>query len=275
MLGKLIKYEFKATRRFMLLMFALLLILSGFISIGFAFNLNDFVDMISNEFEWGKMIFAIFAFIIVALFVVMNVVVLSGTFFYSISRLKNNLLGDEGYLMHTLPVKTRDHILAKNIVSVVWTVISVIVVGIAYIILFLGISKTDVFDVFKGLFKILSTIKWNDEAVRVGVLLMLEMGVLCLSALIAGYFHIYASMAIGYSSNTHRVIKSVGVYILFNILSSMLEVALMRGADIVSGGAVTGSMHGLLLFGIIISVISSVIYFLITNYFISRKLNLQ
>ena len=51
MLGKLIKYEFKATSRFMLLMYGLLIALSGIISISFRFNLDEVFAGIAEEFQ--------------------------------------------------------------------------------------------------------------------------------------------------------------------------------------------------------------------------------
>ena len=116
MLGKLIKYEFKATSKFILMIFGLLLALSTMMSVSLAFNLDDIIAGISQEFQVGGLILGVVAFLIIMLFVVLNVAAICGMFFYAISRFKRNLLGDEGYLMHTLPVKTRDNILSKSIV---------------------------------------------------------------------------------------------------------------------------------------------------------------
>jgi hypothetical protein len=41
-----------------------------------------------------------------------------------IQRFYKNLLGDEGYLMFTLPVQSWSHILSKLAVSMLWTVVS-------------------------------------------------------------------------------------------------------------------------------------------------------
>lgn len=275
MLRKLIKYEFKATSRFMLLMYALLIALSALMSVGLMLNLDEAMTTIGQEFQLGGLILAVLAFMIMALFVVMNVVVLSGMFFYSVSRFKNNLLGNEGYLMHTLPVKTRDNILAKNFVSVIWTILSFIAVGVSCFILFLGISETNI---FKELLNILSRIDWGAHYVREALIILTEFAVLAIVTLVNTYFHIYASMAIGYSSNTHRAAKSIGIFILISIASSIFEIAVLRpfemfGIDV--NAMLSYNPHITLWYGIIVTAITTVIYYFITHYFMSKKLNLQ
>ena len=113
MLGKLMKYEFKATSRFMLLMYVVLFAISAIISLSIRLNIDGLFEALSNRFELGTVLLAVVSAMVLFMFFAMNVVVLCGMFFYSISRFKNNMLGDEGYLMHTLPVKVRDNILAK------------------------------------------------------------------------------------------------------------------------------------------------------------------
>lgn len=275
MLRKLIKYEFKATSRFMLLMYGLLLALSALMSVGLVLNLDEVMANIGHEFQLGGLLIGVLVFMIIALFVVMNVVVLSGMFFYSISRFKNNLLGNEGYLMHTLPVKIRDNILSKNIVSVIWTILSVVAVGISYFILLLGISETNI---FKELLNTLSQIDWGAHYVGEALIILAEFAVLMLLTIVNTYFHIYASMAIGYSSNTHRAAKSIGIYILISIASNIFEVMLLSPFAIF-GIAVDAMLsytpHITLWYGMIATAITTVIYYFITHYFMNKKLNLQ
>ncbi|MEG2929906.1 MAG: hypothetical protein RR846_10225, partial [Oscillospiraceae bacterium] len=49
------------------------------------------------------------------------------TFLMGILRFKKNLLGDEGYLMFTLPVQRWQLVMAKVISSVVWSIAGVLV----------------------------------------------------------------------------------------------------------------------------------------------------
>ena len=81
MLGKLIKYEFKATSKFILMIFGLLLALSTMMSVSLAFNLDEIIAGISQEFQVGGLILGVVAFLIIMLFVVLNVAAICGMFF--------------------------------------------------------------------------------------------------------------------------------------------------------------------------------------------------
>lgn len=275
MLGKLMKYEFKATSRFMLLMYVVLFAISAIISLSIRFNIDELFEAVSNRFELGTMLLAVISAMVLFMFFAMNVVVLCGMFFYSISRFKNNMLGDEGYLMHTLPVKVRDNILAKTFVSTIWTVLSVIAVIIAYIILFLGFADTNTFNI---LFRALSKIDVNMLLSLGEVFLVLaELLILLLAAAVQMYLHIYASMAVGYSSNTHRAAKSIGVYILISIVLNIVETTALfpfLTFGLITDGSLN-SIHFTMLYSIVITIIWAVVFYFITEYFMKKKLNLQ
>lgn len=274
MLGKLMKYEFKATGRFMLLMFGLLIALSSLMSVGIRLNLDDALQGIGDEFNFGALIFSVLVFIVISLFIVLNVVVLCGMFFFAVSRFKKNLLDNEGYLMHTLPVKTRDNILSKTFVSVIWTILGCIAALIAYFILFLGISDTNV---FKELFELVSMIDMTVANVREILLILAEFALVGVVFLINCYFHIYASMAVGYSFNTHRAAKSISVFILLSIVSNILEVIAVSLLSIFRFPvpSIGSNVHAVVWLGIVTTSISSAICYFITDYFMSRRLNLQ
>ena len=273
MLGKLIKYEFKATSRFMLLMYGLLIALSGIISISLRFNLDEVFAGIAEEFQLGSLILGVFMFIIITIFVVLNVTVICGMFFYAIKRFKDNLLSDEGYLMHTLPVKTHQHITSKTIVSVIWTIVSFVAVMISSFILFLGISETNI---FKELAYILSQIQWGEFYVVEALIILAEFAICMVVTLINTYLHIYASMAIGFSSNTHRIAKSIGVYVAITVASNMFETIVISPVLLFGIGGVNymSNPHIILWCGTIISAITAAVYYFITHYFLNKKLNL-
>lgn len=274
MLRKLIKYEFKATGKFMLLMYGLLIAMSGIISVGVQLNLDEILSGIASRFEVGGMILTVFIIIFAVLFAAINAIVICGMFFYAISRFKNNLLGDEGYLMHTLPVKVRDNILAKGIVSVVWTLAGVVVAAVAYFIILVGITGTDL---FKAGYNIFVMIDWDSVQLGRFFPYAAEIGLAVLVSIVSIYFNIYASMAIGFSSNTHRAAKSIGVFILLKIAEDIFEVLAlspfqMFGIEITN---LTNNIHGVLWYGIVVTIVETIAYYFITHYFLSKKLNLQ
>lgn len=118
MLGKLLKYEIKATSMVFICMYLAIIGLSVFNKLFNTFNL-----------QWGK---AMTNCILVALFVALGVI----TVIMAVQRFNKNLLGDEGYLMFTLPVDTKQIIISKLLITLMWTVISGLVAIISFIILF-------------------------------------------------------------------------------------------------------------------------------------------
>ncbi|MEG1001036.1 MAG: ABC transporter permease, partial [Cellulosilyticaceae bacterium] len=115
MLGKLIKYEFKATGRTFLPLYGAILIVA---------LVQRFFGRSSQElFEELNRIGDFATIALVALFMALGVITLVVT----IQRFQKSLLSDEGYLMFTLPVKTRSLIASKMIVATTWVILSGVV----------------------------------------------------------------------------------------------------------------------------------------------------
>jgi type IV secretory pathway VirB3-like protein len=95
MLGKLLKYEFKATSRIFLPMFGALLIVAAFSRL-----------FMSLSFDVPSVIG-----VTVSVIMIIGIIVM--TFLLTIQRFNKNLLGSEGYLMFTLPVST-DRLIVRS-----------------------------------------------------------------------------------------------------------------------------------------------------------------
>ena len=118
MLRKLMKYELTATARIFLLLsgtvLALGLLNKLFFMMGiFGGNLPFPVELTAG------LTMMMYFFVIGAIFVM--------TLIITIQRFYKNLLGDEGYLMFTLPVKPWQHIVSKMTVAIFWFIVSVFV----------------------------------------------------------------------------------------------------------------------------------------------------
>lgn len=97
MLRKLLKYEFKATARTMVPLYIVLIAFSLF---HLVINPLDVLESTGNT-----SIRTIIAMLDIMLYVVLIVGLSIMTLVIMIQRFYKNLLGDEGYLMFTLPVK--------------------------------------------------------------------------------------------------------------------------------------------------------------------------
>lgn len=126
MLGRLMKYEWKAT--WQLLVPANLLIVVMTILATATVRLDVFDT--DNE----GIIFS--ALTIILSYVGSMLVVIIGTAIYLIHRFYTSTYGDQGYLLHTLPVDKHHIIIAKVLVSTAWVMLSSFLMYLSILVLF-------------------------------------------------------------------------------------------------------------------------------------------
>ena len=264
MLGKLTKYEIKATARIFLPLYAGLLLFAlinkVFIEINLLQTKMAFLSAISGM---------IYFFIIVATFIITLVVM--------IQRFYKNLLSDEGYLMFTIPVTPSKHIISKMIVSILWAVVSVIAAVLS--VLVLGYRKGifgDIGTLIVDFFKL--PLERSSPILLTGGLFLLVI----LAALVVFVLQIYASLALGHLAGKHRVLLSFVAYLVISMIwQTLMSIGMIILASIhplVSWVGGLQSVHQVQLFmeGIlIISLIQSILLYITTNVILSKKLNLE
>ena len=201
MLGKLIKYEFRATAIYFLPIYVVLVLVSG---------LRYVVSLISQKFSNGFSAFSGFSLSAIYLLLALGLAIT--TFIVIIIRFYKNLLGTEGYLMFTLPVSVEQNILAKLIPSVVWFFGSC-VLGMLTIAPAMGLRFNDnPFTMFTG--------------IRLGDVPEILLAVLMVIGSIAGTFlFYYLCMCIGQMFNSHRFLVSAGAYIVIQTVLQILGIA--------------------------------------------------
>ena len=186
MLGKLIKYEFKATARIFLPLFSALLIVSAITKLlsGASVNVPFAISMTLS------------VMLIIAAFVL--------TLILTVQRFYKNLMTDEGYLMHTLPVGAGRLILAKLIAAAVWTLVCAAVVFLSLMIM-----------AFSGgeLREFAQMLRNTGLPTADLILFILEFCALALSGLLGSILMIYASLALSMFFNKHRIGVSFAIYI--------------------------------------------------------------
>lgn len=201
MLGKLMKYEFRATAIYFLPIYVVLVLVSG---------LRYVVSLISQKFSNGFSAFSGFSLSAIYLLLAFGLAIT--TFIVIIIRFYKNLLGTEGYLMFTLPVSVEQNILAKLIPSVVWFFGSC-VLGMLTIAPAMGLRFNDnPFTMFTG--------------IRLGDVPEILLAVLMVIGSIAGTFlFYYLCMCIGQMFNSHRFLVSAGAYIVIQTVLQILGIA--------------------------------------------------
>ncbi|HWQ42674.1 MAG TPA: hypothetical protein VN456_11665 [Desulfosporosinus sp.] len=267
MLSKLLKYELKATGRVFLPLFLALLIFAGITRVMSAFSPE----------RWNtpaNIIMAIYIIIMVGMFIM--------TFIMMIQRFNKNLLSDEGYLMLTLPAKPWNHIVSKLLVSMLWMVVSGIVALIS--ILIIALEKGDLTKFIVGLGSF-----YHQAFEQLGAsiyLLSFEIIIGILVSLASVILIVYASIAMGHLFNQHKMLASFGAFIVLSTLSKFLFTLIsltpwisnLSNINISSANdfiGVQAVIQLVIAYGIIFTGLLCAAYFAITNFILSKRMNLE
>ncbi len=266
MLTKLLKYEYKATGRIFLPLYAVLLVFAAINKILLNLNTSRF------ELPQGISMF-LYVAMIIAIFVITVVV--------TIQRFYRNLLSDEGYLMFTLPVKTWQHIVSKLLVSVSWVILSVI---IAFGSIFIVAYERGLFgDIASELSLLLDTV---DAYLGSGHLAILSTELIAgiLISLFASSLMLYAAIAVGHMAPNHKLLVSFGAFLGLNtvtqIIVGIISFYTLPGTiefiSSVEEPLIPANLESLLLvYLILIPLVFGAAFYALTTFILNKKLNLE
>ncbi|MDF2519582.1 MAG: hypothetical protein K0R84_210 [Clostridia bacterium] len=269
MLGKLLKYELKATGRLFIPLYLTTLIFAV---------INRFLFPLNNFGEKSSAIYGIAMTISMFIYVTLIVGLMVMTLIVMIQRFYKNLLGDEGYLMFTLPVQSHKHIFSKLTVSMLWTIVSGVVAFFSILIISTkAVSMTEVFSTIST-----ALIQFQQDFGISAYLAGFEVIVLGILSLASTILTIYAAIALGHLFNKHKLLISFGMYILLStvsqIITSIIGIIFFSQPLFSPGGSLIPAAslaNGILLGSIIYTAAFAVGYFILTNYILKRKLNLE
>ena len=221
MTGKLMKYEIKSSMKLMAVIWAALIAAS----LLFSLSLHVLTD-IAVERPGGGISFAIgiFEFITGLMYFAVFVALIVATLVIVIMRFYKGLLGDEGYLMHTLPVKPWQLITSTGIIAALIVMISVLVAFLSILVL-AGVSGLET---IPEMFGALGAI-WEEEPRM--VLVIVEAIILLVLSVLKSVYQIYAALAIGQLANKHRILLSLGAYIGISMIMSILFLLIVAASD--------------------------------------------
>ncbi len=155
MLKKLMKYEFKSTGRAFLPVYGALLASALMTRL---MMWGDNISALNNAFLYN-----LISGLVVVLFVAMLVATFVVTLMVVLQRFSKNLLGEEGYLSMTLPVKPYQHILSKSIVAVFWYFASWIAAVLSFMVL---MWNRHIFrDILRAVTFLFTEIQWDWQSV--------------------------------------------------------------------------------------------------------------
>ncbi len=255
MLGKLIKYEWKATGRVLLPLYGIFLVTAILTNVFVSTNLTTITGIIA------------------LLFTAMSIVCIVMTLILLIQRFNTSLLQDEGYLMFTLPVSIPNLIFSKMIIALFWGIVGGLIglLGGFFIVMSSDIVA-GIKELFSQIQPYLSMLTW--EHYTFAALLLVGSIVSYATFIMA----IYASLSAGQLPmlSKYRRLAALGCffvyYIIFINIASFIE-------NTIFGATITTADPGNLLLpmssAIIVEALFFTALFLLTHYILKNRLNLE
>lgn len=262
MFGKLMKYEMKSLTRGLLPLYGAILAVAVINRVLMGISLNRGMGLP----------------VIIAMMVYFGLCVAVGvvTIMAVVQRFYKGLLCDEGYLMHTLPVRPVELVLSKLTGATVMTILSG-VVGIVSVLILMSVDffAVDWLGGFRDLFR-------NFPSWPLAVFECLLVGLFCVTGQIA---QLYAVMALGHLSNKHRVAMSFVWYLVIStalsaLLGIFVTVANETGLDywltqLTSAMNSSLCLHLGLIVAVLAYLVKTAIFCGVTNHVLTNKLNLE
>lgn len=266
MLGKLMKYEWKATWK-LLLSANLVIVVMTFA----AWIMTNLVEYSATDFQMIDFV----EIMVILTYVISMFAVYVGTSIFLIYRFYTSTYGDQGYLLHTLPVDTHHIILAKVSVSALWLLInSVMITGS---VLFLFTAREDAFfTMMEGMADVIELMS-GEEITLFTIIMTL---VAYVFSLFAKVLKVGACISLGQLSSNHKLMLSfawyVGIYLVECVCSGVyfsIRLAFQEYSNSYMSFAsyYDTQWETTLLAGIL----GCVIYYILTWYVMGRKLNLD
>lgn len=271
MLGKLIKYDLMADWKKYATLYAATLLVSIMLFTTGKIKENIHNNIILEIIE--DMFGVVFTTLIVAIGVA--VVVLTVMRFYK------NVVRDEGYLTHTLPVHTWEILVSKLISAYIWF-LSAFVIGSICIGIGMG-EPFWLFDAFKELAETISEARGAEEK----SMIIQMMTTIMVSVILSPFFIMttaYFCFAVGNLSNSHKLGISVltffGVNIAENIIATIVMVLFFLNSDdsqwdTMSVIEALRMSNSIMLLTLIMSLAISAGFFIAAERIFAKKLNLE
>lgn len=260
MLGKLIKHEWKAVAKVLAIMHIALVLMAivGKIMLS--------IDVLKEAWPMWSALLCLYVLSVIAVGV--------GTHIYLAVRFYKNMYTDEGYLSFTLPVKSWEHIFAKTMVSSIWILIDGVAIAASIIILVM----------YKGMGTEFLQM-WNEfmaEISPVGVWGVIQFVITAVVSWISIPLTYYFSISIGQLFNSHKMLASVVTYFItinaLQVISTIISVISMMGkmSEMLEEETVSLSFYSnILSIGMVEQLVIAVAFWMVTDFIMKRKLNLE
>lgn len=261
------KYEWKATWKLLLPLNLFIVVMSilAYITVQL-----DFFDS-DNELVMMTGVLLLMTYIL-SMFAISVVTVI-----YLIYRFYTSVYGDEGYLLHTLPVDKHHIIIAKSVAGAAWIILNIILIYLS--ILFLFSTQERFFET------VTDGVRFYVEGVnsynKIGAFEVIMTLVASFFAMLARILKVTACVSLGQLASNHKVLSSIGFYYAIYIIQRIFTlfyymiVELINRASDYSYYSYTSFYNSSWEFTLLSSLIYCVVFYFLTWYVMDRKLNLD
>lgn len=281
MLRKVLKKDLQATSRYFLP-----LILGFFVTaiLGKVLFEVGIVSSTSNDF------IAMAALLFLSFYVLYLVAFYILTFVFLVIDFYKTMVGEQGYLTHTLPVSTSTLLNSKLLISIFWQLITGLLILLSLFLFAAGHMSSFV---IQNSFTEFVTEFEGAVGISMKQYIGFMIGALVVST-VGSPLMFYVSIALGHLFGRQRVMGAILSYIGISSVEQIITtvVIFVMGYSFSNSSSIklfnfsvvnvpsTPSVFGpmlltLLWFAILFTVITSVIFYLLTHYIFKKKLNLE
>lgn len=266
MLKNLFKYEWKAASRMMLAVHGLVLLV--------ALLTRVFINVMGG-LDSGLAI--------PAMVLILGIMAVASAYFFTIIfvgyRFYKSVFTDQGYLTNTLPVTQRQIIIGKGLVGVIWQVLDLVIIVAAILLMF--VTKDNYAELGSALRELLHA--FSSAGSASGAWLTLLSLILTPFATV---LQLYFCVAIGNLFTGHKVLGAIGAFAVTYTVQQVVSLIVLMGTgfqsvvtDVGEGTSMQISYLSVidttLLISFMISLIGMVVYYMVTQYIMTKKMNLQ
>ena len=280
MLGKLFKYEMKATGRTFWPVYVAVLVLAAINGFFLSGTISGDAYNHYNQIGTPQAIsISIYIFLMAAMAAITMIVI--------IQRFYRNFLGDEGYLMFTLPAKTSQLIFSKVLTSSAWYVLSGLVAILSILLIAVTAISWEQLMQLLDISVIIEEIKFifYTAAETLGMptwLFCLELVIIGILSLFSTVLMIYAAISMGHLFQKSRKLAAfasfVVLMILIQIVSTFLgEFNIFGFSTFIFTTDLTYNepSHLSFIWSILLSLAECAFFYFICRFILSKKLNLE
>lgn len=271
MLRKLMKYEFKATKRIMLPAIIVLFLISIFNGV--------FFGVIEPHISKNNIFVNLFGGVGMTAYVlgIIGIFIISGLL--ALFRFYKSDLSNEGYLTHTLPVTISKEILSKIIIGTFWIVVTGIVVMFSIFVILMVSGALNITDIDWTSFKEVINAIFTEEG-GLAFIAIIYLIIIIILGCSSKILNVYASMAIGFSAKKNKILCSFGAYmvlsLILTVITTVAGMVLSNPLKAMMSTLSNAAAFHLLFIGVILYIlILNAAYFFITKYMMENRLNLE